>query len=87
MSMSVEIPSDLQPALQAAVARGGYANEQELVNSVLRVAVPALECYQRLRRDVQASLDDVGQGKVRDADFEAVRQQLRREYDESGNRR
>ncbi len=67
--------------------RGGYANEQELVSDILRVAVPVLEQYQQLRRDVQASLDEVEQGKVRDADFDAVREQLRKEYDESGNRK
>ena len=31
MSMSVDIPADLQPLLQAAIANGRYANEQELV--------------------------------------------------------
>jgi hypothetical protein len=67
--------------------RGGYANEQELVNDILRAAVPVFAQYQQLRRDVQASLDDAEQGKVRDADFDAVRKQLCQEYDESGNRR
>ena len=43
MTMSVEIPTDLQPAIEAAIARGGYANEQELVSDILRAAVPALE--------------------------------------------
>ena len=87
MSMSVEIPGDLQPAIEAAIARGGYADEQELVSDILRAAVPALGHYQQLRRDVQASLDELQQGKVRDADFDTVRQQLCKEYDESGNRK
>ena len=87
MSISVEIPADLQPAIEAAVARGGYVNEQELVSAILRAAVPVLEQYQQLRRDVQASLDDVEQGKVRDADFNSVREQLCNEFDESGNRK
>lgn len=55
MSMSVDIPSDLQPAIEAALARGGYADEQELVSKILWAAVPALEQYQKLREDVQAS--------------------------------
>ena len=87
MTMNVEIPTDLQPAIEAAIARGGYANEQELVSDILRAAVPAMGQYQQLRRDVQASLEEVEQGKVRDADFHAVREQLRDEYDESGNRK
>ena len=85
--MSVEIPTDLQPAIEAVVASGVYANEQELVSDILRAVVPALGQYQQLRRDVQASLDEVQQGKVRNAEFDAVRQQLCKEYDESGNRR
>ena len=62
--MSVEIPTDLQPAIAAVVASGVYANEQELVSDILRAVVPALDQYQQLRRDVQASLDEVQQGKV-----------------------
>ena len=76
MTMNVEIPTDLQPAIEAAIARGGYANEQELVSDILRAAVPAMGQYQQLRRDVQASLEEVEQGKVRDADFQAAREQL-----------
>jgi Arc/MetJ-type ribon-helix-helix transcriptional regulator len=85
MTMSVEIPTDLQPAIEAAIARGGYANEQELVSDILRAAVPALDQYKQLRRDVQASLEEVEQGKVRDADFDAVRDKLCDEYDDSRN--
>ena len=84
MSTIVEIPSELQPAIQAAIARGGYANEQELVNEILRAAVPALGEYQQLRRDIQSSLEDVAAGKIREADFESVREQLCNEFDEHG---
>lgn len=84
--MSVEIPTDLRPAIDAVVASGTYANEQELVSDILRAVVPALGNYQQLRRNIQASLDEVRDGKLRNADFDAVRQQLCEEYDESGNR-
>lgn len=86
MSMSVEIPTDLQPLLQAAIARGHYANEQELVTEVLRHTIPALEGHEQMRRDVQTALEQIDRGAIRDADFGAIRQQLRDEYDESGNR-
>ena len=86
MSMSVEIPGDLRSAVEAALARGDYPNEQELVSDILRAAVPVLTDYRELRRDVQASLNDVLRGNVRDADFDTVRERLRNEYDESGNR-
>ena len=68
-------------------ASGVYANEQELVSDILRAVVPALGPYQQLRRDVQAFLDEVQQDKVRSADFDAIRQQLCKEYDESENQR
>jgi Arc/MetJ-type ribon-helix-helix transcriptional regulator len=87
MSMSIDIPTDLRPAIKAAIAKGGYANEEELVSEILRAAIPALEQYQQLRSDVQASLDEVELGNVRDADFDAVREQLCNEYDESGKRK
>jgi Arc/MetJ-type ribon-helix-helix transcriptional regulator len=85
--MSIEIPTDLQPAIAAAVASGEYQNEQELVIAILRAAVPMLGQYKQLRSEIQASLEDLEQGRVRDADFIAVREQLRGEYDASGKRR
>ena len=42
MSMSVEIPTELQPAIEAALARGGYANEQELVSDICGPRCPSL---------------------------------------------
>lgn len=87
MSMSVEIPADLQPLLQAAIANGRYANEQELVTEVLRLAVPALEGYEKMRRDVQISLEQIDRGEIREADFDGIRHQLCDEFDASGNRK
>ncbi len=85
--MSIEIPTDLQPAIAAAVAGGEYKSEQELVSEILRATVPVLGQYRQLRSEIHASLEDLEQGRVRDADFNAVREQLRREYDASGKRR
>jgi Arc/MetJ-type ribon-helix-helix transcriptional regulator len=87
MGMSIEIPTDLQPAIEAAIAKGGYANEQELVSEIVWAAVPALEVYGQLRRDVQASVQEIEQGKIREADFNAIRDRLSDEYDDSGNRK
>ncbi len=82
--MSVEIPVELQPQIAAAIARGSYANEQELVIDILRVAVPVLGQYQQIRADVQESLTELQQGKTKVADLEAIRLQL---DDEFGNRK
>ena len=87
MTMSVEIPADLEPLLAQAIANGTYANEQELVAGILRIAAPALEGYRQLKAQVQKSLQEEEAGLVEDADFEAVRQQLRDEYDPSGQRK
>lgn len=85
MTMSIEIPADIQPLVKAAVAEGRYADEQELVSEILKVAVPALEGYEQLRRDVDTSLDMIERGEIREADFNSVRQRLCDEYEESGN--
>jgi len=85
--MSVEIPTDLQPQIAAAIARGSYANEQELVSEILRVTVPVLDQYQQLRDDIRASLAEIEQGQMKNANFDIVRNQLIAEFDDSGKRK
>ena len=85
MTMSVEIPPDLQPLVDAAIAKGHFQNEQELVTELLRLAIPVMDGYQKLRKDVQTSLEQMDRGEVKEADFGSIRQRLRDEYDESGN--
>lgn len=84
MSMSVQIPSDLQPLISQAVARGDYADEQELVANILRLAAPALESYQQLKEDVRRSVEDETAGRMKEANFDGVRQRLQDELDENG---
>ncbi len=85
--MSVEIPIDQQPQISAAIARGSYANEQELVSDILRVTVPVLDQYQQLRDDIRASLAEIEQGQMKNANFGAMRNQLIAEFDDSGKRK
>ncbi len=87
MTMTVEIPDELQSLVVAAVARGRFADEQELVADILRVAVPVLDDYQRLRDDVADSMEMADRGELRKADFDQVRRQLTDEFDEAGNRK
>lgn len=84
MSMSIEIPGDLQPAIEAAIAQGVYASEQDLVTDILRVAVPMLGDYQKLRKDVEASLEQANRGELKNADFDRVRERLHEQFDKSG---
>ena len=87
MTVTVEIPVELQPLVAAAVAHGRFANEQELVSDILRVAVPVLREHEQMRREVQLSVDMADRGEVREADFDEVRRRLCEEYDESGRRK
>ena len=85
--MSVEIPTDLHPEIAAAIARGSYATEQELVSDILRVTVPVLDQYQQLRDDIRASLVEIERGQMKNANFDALRNQLKFEFDDSGKRK
>ena len=53
--MTVEIPSDVQPFIRNAVANGIYANEQEAVTAILRVAASSLEGYEEIKQAVKRS--------------------------------
>ena len=87
MTMTVEIPDELQSLVTAAVARGRFVDEQELVADILRVAVPVLDDYQSLRDDVSDSVEMADRGDLRKADFDQVRRQLSDEFDEAGKRK
>ena len=87
MTMSVEIPADLQPFIKQAIASGAYANEQEVVAEILRVAAPALENYRQLKEMVEQSEAEGQAGLDIDADFQAVREKLLETYDDSGRRK
>ena len=87
MTVTVEIPDELQSLVAAAVARGRFADEQELVADILRVAVPVLDDYQSLRDDVGDSVEMADRGELGKADFDQVRRQLCEEYDEAGKRK
>ena len=85
--MSIEVPTELQPQIAAAIARGSYANAQELVSDILRVTVPVLGQYHQLRDDIRESLAEIEQGQIKNANFGAVRNQLSAEFDDSGKRK
>ena len=87
MNTTVEIPEEVRSLVATAILRGRFANEQELVSEILKVAVPALENYDQLRRDVQTSVAMADRGEIREADFHGVRKQLCDEYDAKGNRK
>ena len=82
--LRIEIPTDVEPFIKQAVASGGYANEQEVVAAILRMAAPALEDYRQLKARIEQS---EAEGLDEDADFDSVRQHLRNTYDEQSGQR
>jgi hypothetical protein len=59
MNSTVEIPAEVQSLVATVIARGRFSNEQELVSEILKVAVPALDDYDQMRRDVaEQGLDE-----------------------------
>ncbi len=87
MNSTVVIPAEVQSLVATVIAQGRFSNEQELVSEILKVAVPALDDYDQLRRDVETSVAMADRGEIRKADFDGIRKQLADEYDEKGKRR
>ncbi len=87
MNSSFQIPVEVQPLVSAAVASGRFANEQELVSAILKVAVPSLDEFDQLRRDVQESIAMADRGEICQADFDKIRKQLCDEYTAEGKRK
>lgn len=84
MTMSVEVPTDLQPFIQNVLATGKYDSEQQVVEEILRLAAGSLEGYQELKEGVARSIEDEQAGRVKKVDFSAARQRLVDELDEAG---
>lgn len=87
MAMSIEIPADVEPFIKQAIAAGAYANEQEVVTDILRLAAPALADYRQLKGRIENSEAEATAGLDVEADFDGVRRQLRETYDDSGRRK
>jgi len=85
MRSSVEIPVEVQSLVATVIARGRFADEQELVSEILKATVPALDDYDQMRRDVQTSVAMADRGEIREADFDEICKQLCDEYDAKGN--
>ena len=72
MSMSVSIPSELQPFIQQELANGQSKSEEELVAKAL-VLYQEMKCrHNELRSRVQRSLEQADCGEAGELDIEAV---------------
>ena len=72
MSMSVSIPSELQPFIQQELANGQSKSEEELVAKALVLYQEMKTRHNELRSRVQLSLEQADKGEVSEIDIETV---------------
>jgi antitoxin ParD1/3/4 len=72
--MTVEIPPEYRPFVQAVIARGGFQTEAEVVGEALRLLQERDRHVDALRREVQLGLDDLERGDYTEYDDESLRQ-------------
>ena len=84
MSMSVSIPSELQPFIERELATGKFRDEQDLVAKALTLYLELQERHEVLRTKVQRSLEQANRGEVAEFDIESDKARLCAELDEYG---
>ncbi len=72
MSMSVSIPSELQPFIQQELANGQSKSEEELVAKALVLYQEMKSRHNELRSRVQRSLEQADRGELAELDIEVV---------------
>ena len=72
MSMSVPIPSELQPFVEQELASGSCKSEEELVARALLLYQELKVRHNELRSRVQRSLEQADCGEASELDIEAV---------------
>ena len=81
--MVAKIDITLTDEQQARLAQIAYAREESLVAVVEEAVAEYLDADAEYRKAVQAGLDDVAAGRVRD--WEDVRAELRAKYPDDGD--
>ena len=73
MTVSITIPADLQPFVEAEISTGRFENKGQLVTKSLELYREIRQRHDQLRTDqVQQSLDEAARGEVEDFDVEAI---------------
>lgn len=72
MTMSVSIPSELQPFVQQELANGQSKSEEELVVKALVLYQEMKMRHSELRSRVRQSLEQADKGEVAEIDIETV---------------
>lgn len=81
MSMNVSLPPELEARVRQRVESGMYGSASEVIREALRL----FEAYEQiktarldsLRQDIATGLNDVKNGRVKEIDFETLKQQGR----------
>ncbi len=81
MSMNVSLPPELEARVRQRVESGMYGSASEVIREALRL----FEAYEQvktakldgLRQDIAKGLNDVKNGRVKEVDFESLKQQGR----------
>lgn len=84
MSMSISIPTDLEPFVRQELASGSVQSEEELVTKALELYRELKSRHDDLRWQVQRSLDQAERGQVAPWDMGAMKKRLAGEFDQSG---
>ena len=83
MSVSITIPADLQPFVEAEMSTGRFENEGQLVAKSLELYREMKQRQDQLRTQVRQSLEEAARGEVEEFDVEAIvargRERLARE--------
>ena len=83
MTVSITIPADLQPFVEAEMSTGRFENEGQLVTKSLELYRELKQRHDQLRAQVQQSLEEAARGAVEEFDVEAIinrgRERLARE--------
>ena len=83
MTMTVSIPSRLQPFVEAELASGAFADENELVAKALELYREMSGKCQSLRNDVRQSIEQASRGEVAPLEMGRIKDTLRAEFDAS----
>lgn len=81
MSMNVSLPPELEARVRQRVESGMYGSASEVIREALRL----FEAYEQiktarldsLRQDIATGLNDIKNGRVKEIDFETLKQQGR----------
>ena len=84
MTMSVSIPSELQPFVAAEIQSGRFADEQEFLAAMIQLYREMKDRHGLLRARVQRSIEQEQRGELAPLDMDVIKSKLREELDESG---